>query len=76
MRIQRDPLNPNLERGEPEVIALPASEPLKDEMQAFVNMVKTNQAAPTDLTEALYVQNLLARMEKQASQNLTNHDQK
>jgi predicted dehydrogenase len=73
MRILRDKHTPNLECGKPEPIPLPPSEPLKDEMQAFINMVKTNQPAPTDLTEALYVQRLLDRMEKHASQKLSNH---
>ena len=74
MRILRDRHNPSLERGEPEPMPLPASEPLKDEMQAFVNMVKTNQPPPTDLTEALYVQRLLDRMQANASQKLSIHD--
>ena len=73
MRILRNKHTPNLECGEPEPIPLPPSEPLKDEMQAFINMVKTNQPAPTDLTEALYVQRLLDQMEKHASQKLSNY---
>lgn len=71
MRIKRDALNPDLERGEAEAMPLPDSEPLKDEMQAFINMVKTNQPPRTDITEALYVQRLLNQMQMNADQKLS-----
>ena len=47
---------------------LEPSEPLKNEMQVFVNMVATNTPPPTDITEALYVQKLLARMQASIGQ--------
>lgn len=71
MRIKRDALNPDLERGEAEAMPLPDSEPLEDEMQAFINMVKTNQPPRTDITEALYVQRLLNQMQMNADQKLS-----
>lgn len=71
MRIIRDDTTPDLERGEEQPIPLPASEPLKDEMRAFLTMINTNSPPPSDIAEALYVQRLLDRMEKGASQQLS-----
>ncbi len=79
MRIIRDSIAPDLERGEPESIPLPASEPLKDEMRAFLAMIDTNTPPPSDITEALYVQRMLDRMERAAintNQQLSRFDSK
>ena len=54
--------------GDAVPIPLTPSEPLKDEMRAFINMTATNTPPPTDITEALYVQKLLARMQDSIGQ--------
>ncbi|MGB2437392.1 MAG: oxidoreductase, partial [Candidatus Puniceispirillales bacterium] len=71
MRIIRDTTSPDLSLGEGEPIPLPASEPLKDEMRAFLTMMETNTPPPSDIAEALYVQRMLERMEANAAQHLS-----
>ena len=58
----------DLTHGDAVPIPLEPSEPLKDEMRAFINMTATNTPPPTDITEALYVQKLLARMQDSIGQ--------
>ena len=71
MRIIRDKTSPDLSLGEGEPIPLPASEPLKDEMRAFLTMMETNTPPPSDIAEALYVQHMLEQMEVNAAQQLS-----
>ena len=71
MRIIRHDSAPDLERGEAVPIPITASEPLKDEMRAFLTMIETNTPPPSDIAEALYVQRLLERMENSTAQHLS-----
>ena len=61
----------DLTRGDGVPMPLTPSEPLKDEMRAFMDMVATNTPPLTDMTEALYVQKLLARMQDSIGQPQT-----
>lgn len=54
-----------IERASPLVLPLAESEPLKDEMRAFIAVCDDGIIPPTDATEALRVQQVLEDMQKQ-----------
>ena len=51
-----------------EAVSIADTEPLRNEMSAFLAAVATNTPPPTDLGEALYVQEMLAALESTAQQ--------
>ena len=59
-----------LDRDQGEAIPLLEAEPLKDEMQNFIDAITTGQAPLTDGSEALYVQRIMARMQTSLEQGL------
>ncbi|MCE2516909.1 MAG: Gfo/Idh/MocA family oxidoreductase [Alphaproteobacteria bacterium] len=52
-----------LDRDDGTAIAVDPAEPLKDEMRNFIAATRGQAAPLTDITEALYVQRIMARME-------------
>lgn len=52
-------------RQPPQPIAIAESEPLKDEMRAFIQVCNSGDPAPTDLQDALAVQAVLEKMQHQ-----------
>lgn len=58
----------NLDRDQGEFIPLAEAEPLKDEMQNFIDAITTGQPPLTDGNEALYVQHIMARMQASLDQ--------
>ena len=53
----------NLERDQGVAIPLDEAEPLKEEMQNFIDAITTGQPPLTDGSEALYVQQIMAEMQ-------------
>ena len=58
----------NLDRDQGVFIPLSEAEPLKDEMQNFIDAITTGQPPLTDGNEALYVQHIMARMQTSLEQ--------
>ena len=54
-----------INRANPIALPVPEAEPLKDEMRAFIQTCKTGKPAPTDITEAIMVQQVLETMQTQ-----------
>ena len=54
-----------IERASPIALPVPEAEPLKDEMRAFIHACETGKPAPTDIAEAIMVQQVLETMEAQ-----------
>ena len=52
-----------IERASPIILPIAEAEPLKDEMRAFINCCETGEAAPTDIAEAITVQQVLETMQ-------------
>ena len=52
-------------RQPPQLLAVPQSEPLKDEMRAFIQSCASGNPAPTDIKDALAVQAVLEQMQHQ-----------
>ena len=57
------------QRAEPTFLPVQESEPLKNEVSAFVDVCKTNLPAITDIEEALKVQEILTEMSRQTQQD-------
>ena len=53
-----------IDRASPIALPLAEAEPLKDEMQAFVQSCDSGCPAPTDINEAVAVQQVLDAMQK------------
>lgn len=51
-----------VERASPIALPVPESEPLKEEVNAFAHVCETGMPAPTDMAEALQVQEVLEMM--------------
>ncbi len=60
-----------VERASPIALPVPESEPLKEEVKAFAQVCATGMAAPTDMAEALLVQEVL-KMMTDALQDMNN----
>ncbi len=60
----------NLDRDQGVFITLAEAEPLKDEMQNFIDAITTGQPPLTDGNEALYVQHIMARMQASLDQGI------
>ncbi|MGB2241701.1 MAG: Gfo/Idh/MocA family protein, partial [Candidatus Puniceispirillaceae bacterium] len=54
-----------IDRASPIALPVPEAEPLKDEMRAFIQTCKTGRPAPTDIAEAIMVQQVLETMQTQ-----------
>ena len=54
-----------IERASPLALPVPESEPLKDEMRAFIALCDEGITPPTDSTEGVRVQQVLEEMQKQ-----------
>lgn len=52
-----------IERASPLALAVPESEPLKDEISAFIALCEEGRLPPTDVKEALAVQKVLEEMQ-------------
>ena len=65
-----------IDRVSPIAVPVPEAEPLKDEMRAFIQTCDTGKPAPTDIAEAIKVQQVLETMQTQlidSSAALSNH---
>ena len=58
----------NLDRDQGVFVPLAEAEPLKDEMQNFIDAITTGKPPLTDGNEALYVQHVMARMQASLDQ--------
>ena len=65
---QRDVIN--IVRAEPAFLPFEESEPLKNEISAFIEICETNMPAITDLEEALRVQRIMAEMSQQTQKDI------
>ena len=54
-----------IDRASPIALPVPEAEPLKDEMRAFIQTCETGKPAPTDIAEAIMVQQVLETMQTQ-----------
>jgi predicted dehydrogenase len=54
-----------IDRASPTALPVPEAEPLKDEMRAFIQTCETGKPAPTDIAEAIMVQQVLETMQTQ-----------
>lgn len=54
---------PHLQCGEPAPVSVPQGEPLKAEMQRFADAISSNVDPLSGVEEALYVQQIMARMQ-------------
>jgi len=52
-----------IDRASPVALPIAEAEPLKDEMRAFIRCCETGSAAPTDIAEAMTVQQVLDTMQ-------------
>ena len=52
-----------IDRASPVALPIAEAEPLKDEMRAFIRCCETGSAAPTDIAEAMTVQQVLETMQ-------------
>jgi len=52
-----------IDRASPVALPIDEAEPLKDEMRAFIRCCETGSAAPTDIAEAMTVQQVLDTMQ-------------
>ena len=60
-----------IERCKPTFISFEDSQPLRNEISAFVKVCKTNTPAITDIREALKVQEILTEMSQQTQQDIS-----
>ena len=54
-----------IDRASPITLPVPEAEPLKDEMRAFIQACETGKPAPTDIDEAIMVQQVIETMQNQ-----------
>ena len=52
-----------IDRASPITLPVPEGEPLKDEMRTFIKTCETGKSAPTDIAEAIMVQQVLETMQ-------------
>ena len=66
----QDHIRPNgehfiIDRASPVALPVAEAEPLRDEMSAFIETCRTGAPAPTDMAEAMRVQQVLETMKSQ-----------
>jgi predicted dehydrogenase len=54
-----------IDRASPIALPVAEAEPLKDEMRAFIQTCETGKPAPTNIAEAIMVQQVLETMQTQ-----------